>query len=41
MTLHEFLETNPTLPDYGAEPAWRDTFSWDMFALVVDQTLHR
>jgi len=41
VTLHEFLETNPTLPDYGAEPVWRDTFSWDMFALVVDQTLHK
>ncbi len=32
-------ETNPTLPFYGTEPPWRDTFSWGTFALVVDRVL--
>ena len=37
--LHEYLQTNPTLPFYGTEPPWRDKFSWDTFALVVDRVL--
>ena len=37
--LHEYLQTNPALPYYGVEPPWRDKFSWDTFALVVDRVL--
>jgi len=39
VVLHEYLQTNPSLPYYGAEPPWRDKFSWDAFALVVDKVL--
>lgn len=37
--LHEYLQTNPQLPEYGSEPAWRDRFSWDSFALVILDSL--
>jgi hypothetical protein len=37
--LHEYLRTNPRLPYYGAEPPYRDGFSWDTFALVVNRAL--
>jgi hypothetical protein len=37
--LHEYLRTNPRLRYYGAEPPYRDGFSWDTFALVVDRAL--
>jgi hypothetical protein len=40
VVLHEYLRTNPRLPNYGAEPPYRDGFSWDTFALVVDRALH-
>jgi hypothetical protein len=40
VVLHEYLRTNPRLPYYGAEPPYRDGFSWDTFALVVDRALH-
>src|ERR671934_239597 len=39
VVLHEYLRTNPRLPYYGAEPPYRDGFSWDTFALVVDRAL--
>jgi len=37
--LHEYLQTNPSLPYYKTEPPWRNRFSWDAFALVVDRVL--
>jgi hypothetical protein len=37
--LHEYLQTNPSLPYYGAEPPFRDHFSWDTFVLVIDRVL--
>jgi hypothetical protein len=33
------LQTNPSLPYYGAEPPFRDHFSWDTFVLVIDRVL--
>ncbi len=39
VVLHEYLQTNPSLPYYGFEPPYRDVFSWDVFALVVDRVL--
>jgi len=39
VVLHEYLQTNPSLPYYGTEPPWRNRFSWDAFALVVDRVL--
>jgi hypothetical protein len=38
--LHEYLQTNPSLPYYGAEPPFRDHFSWDTFVLIIDRVLH-
>jgi hypothetical protein len=40
VVLHEYLRTNPRLRYFGAEPPYRDGFSWDAFALVVDRALH-
>jgi hypothetical protein len=37
--LHEYLQTDPSLPYYGAEPPFRDHFSWDAFVLVIDRVL--
>jgi len=39
VVLHEYLQTNPSLPYYETEPPFRDKFSWDTFALVVDREL--
>ena len=39
--LHEYLRTDPALPYYGAEPPYRDHFSWDSFVLVIDHVLHK
>jgi hypothetical protein len=39
--LHEYLQTERSLPYYGDEPAWRDNFSWDAFVLVVARTLRQ
>lgn len=38
--LREYLQTAPTLPYYGSEPADRDYFSWDAFVVVIDRVLH-
>lgn len=40
-TLHEYLQTDPSLPYYGSEPPFRNRFSWDMFVLVIDQYLRQ
>jgi hypothetical protein len=40
VVLHEYLRTNPRLSYYGAEPPYRDGFSWDTFALVIVRALH-
>jgi hypothetical protein len=37
--LHEYLNTDPTSPLAGSEPAYRDTFSWDTFIVRVDRFL--
>jgi hypothetical protein len=35
-TYHEYLDTDPSSPIYGGEPAIRDGFSWDTFVTRVD-----
>ncbi len=40
-TLHEYLQTDPSLPFYGSEPPFRHRCSWDMFVLVIDRYLHQ
>ena len=37
--LHEYLQTDPSLPYYGTEPPFRNHFSWDTFVLVIDRVL--
>lgn len=38
--LHEYLNTNPSSPLTGKEPAYRDNFSWDTFIIQVDRFVH-
>ncbi len=39
--LHEYLQTERSLPYYSSDPTWRDNFSWDAFTLVIVHALRQ